>query len=148
MIGSALERTRRQLGGRRVTLSLPSDLPLLYVDGGLIVQVFVNLFENISKHTPDSTSVEVKAVARDKALQVVVRDNGPGLAPGSEQRVFEKSYRGSSRTEGFGLGLTICQGALAAHGGKISARNAEQGGAEFELIIPVPEQQPEVPHGG
>jgi len=60
------------------------------------------------------------------------------LPPGDEQRVFEKFHRGQveAAQSGFGLGLTICQVIVEAHGGRISARNLADGGAEFRFSLP------------
>ena len=75
-------------------------------------------------------------------------DNGPGLAPDSESRVFEKFYRGTAATadgrRGVGLGLAICQAIVEAHGGRIVARNRAGGGAEFTLTLPCEKAAPPV----
>jgi two-component system, OmpR family, sensor histidine kinase KdpD len=69
-----------------------------------------------------------------------VRDRGPGLAQGEENKVFEKFYRGArQRPGGLGLGLSIARQLVEAHGGKISARNREDGGAEFSIRLPIGE---------
>jgi two-component system sensor histidine kinase KdpD len=73
-----------------------------------------------------------------------VADEGAGLAAGEEDRIFEKFYRGAGRTAqvGVGLGLTICRIIVQAHGGRITARNRREGGAEFSFTIPQPEAPP------
>jgi two-component system sensor histidine kinase KdpD len=77
-----------------------------------------------------------------------VADDGPGLPPGSEERIFDKFYRGSAGSadarRGVGLGLAICHAIVAAHGGKIAARNRPAGGAEF-IVSLSSERPPEVP---
>ncbi len=64
-------------------------------------------------------------------------DRGPGLPPGSEQHVFEKFYRAQpAQNGGAGLGLTICQAIVEAHGGRIWAENRPGGGALFRFTLP------------
>lgn len=148
-VGSALSRLEVKLGSREVHVSLPSRLPLLSVDPVLFEQVFVNLFENAIKHAGRETPIEVSARIEDKMLVVEVADRGPGLPIGTEHQVFEKFYRGPGvRAGGVGLGLSICRGIVAAHGGTISAENRVGGGALFRITLPVPVGAPAVPEGG
>ncbi len=148
LIGSALERTQSLLGKRSIDIQLPQNLPLLQVDATLMEQVFVNFFENIAKHTPDTTQIWLSARIEKQRLIVSLIDNGPGLPKGHESQIFEKAFRGPSAQEGFGLGLTICQAVMRAHAGEISAVNRSTGGAQFELAFPLPHRQPEVSNEG
>jgi two-component system sensor histidine kinase KdpD len=148
IVGSALARLRRELGHHVIQVNLPADLPLLFVDGVLLEQAFFNLFENAARHTPAGTRIEVSARVEDKRFEIHVADNGPGLPPGTETRVFEKFFRGPSASSdsrrGAGLGLAICEAIIQAHGGRISTRNRPQGGAEFTLWLPHEEPAPSV----
>ncbi|MBP6785256.1 MAG: sensor histidine kinase, partial [Verrucomicrobiales bacterium] len=100
------------------------------------------------------THVELRArLVRPDRLRLVLRDQGPGLPPGNEERVFEKFYRApGSPAGGTGLGLAISRGFLRALGGDISARNHPDGGAEFTMELPVevddssPSPQASAPH--
>lgn len=148
LIGSALELTGTLLEPRHVEIHLPPALPLIQVDAAMMEQVFVNLFENISKHTPPQTKVEISAGVEGHELVVVIADNGPGLRAGEESRIFEKAYRNSDVEHGFGLGLTICQTVIREHGGSIAASNVPSGGARFSIRLPLPEKQPDVEYGG
>jgi signal transduction histidine kinase len=68
---------------------------------------------------------------------VEVRDHGPGIAPGQEERVFEKFYRGhAGSSRGTGLGLAIAKAVVEAHGGRIEAYNHAEGGAVFRVFLP------------
>lgn len=147
LVGSALNRASRELIGRRVTVQLPEDLPLLHVDGLLMEQVLVNLLENAARHTPAGTEVTVRAAMDGRRMQIVVSDNGPGLPAGAEGRIFEKFYRAAPTADGgrgSGLGLAICRGIVTAHGGSITAANRPGGGAEFLIRLPAPEESPQV----
>jgi two-component system sensor histidine kinase KdpD len=73
-------------------------------------------------------------------LVISIADHGPGLAPGEENKVFEKFYRGPrTRPGGLGLGLSIARQLVEAHGGEIVAQNREDGGARFSIRLPVGE---------
>jgi len=138
VVGVALLRTEDQLREHPVATTLPADLPLVPVDEILLEQVFVNLLENAARHTPPSTRIEIGAVAQPGEVVVSVADQGPGIPPGEEERVFEKFHRlGSSPGQGVGLGLTICRGIVTAHGGRIWAEARPGGGALFRFTVPI-----------
>jgi two-component system sensor histidine kinase KdpD len=138
LVGTALHGLEQQLARHVVDLRLPADLPPVLVDAKLIVQVFVNLFNNIGKYTPAGTHVSVSAAADGKAVRVMVDDNGPGLPPGDPARLFDKFQRGDEEGAivGVGLGLAICQAIIKAHGGEIEAHRREPSGARFEFALP------------
>jgi two-component system sensor histidine kinase KdpD len=148
IVGSALARLRRELEHHAVRVDIPGDLPLLFLDGVLMEQAFVNLLENAARYTPAGSRIEITARVADKRVEIRVADDGPGLPPGSESRVFEKFFRGSTATgdgrRGAGLGLAICQAIIQAHRGQISARNRPGGGAEFVIWLPCEEAAPRV----
>jgi two-component system sensor histidine kinase KdpD len=147
IVGSALHRTRRELAGRRVEVRLDSDLPLVSVDGLLVEQVLVNLLDNAARYTPPQAAILVAASLDGEWLRLSVSDNGPGLPPGSEDRVFDKFYRASFSADsgrGSGLGLAICRAIAQVHGGTITAANRPDGGAEFVLRLPLAKDAPKV----
>ncbi len=147
VIGSALVRTRSELGDRRVDVAIPPDLPLLLVDGLLLEQLFVNLLENAARYTPPDARVQIQAHLDRRRVVVTVGDDGPGLPPGAEERIFEKFYRGSQAADsgrGSGLGLAICRAVARVHGGTLTARNRPGTGVEFTLRLPRPEDPPRV----
>jgi two-component system sensor histidine kinase KdpD len=137
----ALERLHERLADHAVDLRLPADLPPVFVDATLVVQLFTNLFDNFVKYTPAGSHASVSAVAEDAFLRVVVDDDGPGLPPGDPERLFAKFQRGDSEgvIAGVGLGLAICRAITRAHGGDIHASALAQGGARFEFTLPTAE---------
>jgi two-component system sensor histidine kinase KdpD len=146
MIGSALTRLERFLGERPVNVDLPDGLPLLSVDPVLFEQVFVNLFENASRYTPAGSPIDIAArLDGGKKIVIEVSDAGGGFAPGTEERIFEKFFRGEHAGQsGAGLGLPICKAIVEAHGGVISAENRRGGGALIRIALPVAPQIPSV----
>lgn len=137
VIGSALTRLEKRLEQRRISIDLGDDVPLVLVDPVLIEQLLVNLLENAEKHTPATASIEVHARVSGESVILDVLDDGPGIPPGAQQRIFEKFYRGPHVGRvGAGLGLAICRGIAEAHGGQIIAENREPRGAAFHVSIP------------
>ena len=152
VVGTAIRSAGPALGDRTVRTALAGDLPLVEFDAVLIERVLVNLLENAAKY--GAPPIVVGAHVTPAALVLSVRDHGPGLPPssrGREQQLFDKFTRGQaeSATPGVGLGLAICKAIVGAHGGGISATNAEpdaQGcGAEFTVTLPrrTPPEAPE-----
>jgi two-component system sensor histidine kinase KdpD len=146
IVGAALNRLDKTLGGRPVRLDIPAELPLIAVDGMLLEQVFSNLLENAAKYTPEGSEITVSASipGGDKVI-VEVSDRGPGFAPGDETLVWEKFYRAARKgSRGVGLGLPICKAIIAAHAGTIEAANRAGGGALIRIILPVGGEPPQV----
>ncbi|MBN8609392.1 MAG: sensor histidine kinase KdpD [Deltaproteobacteria bacterium] len=137
VIVAAIAQLETRLGDRAVRLDVPADVPLVSVDPVLLEQLFVNLLENATKYAGES-ALDITARADAGALTVVVGDRGPGLVPGSEERVFERFQRGRHEgVTGVGLGLPICRAICEAHGGSIRASNREGGGAIFTITLPL-----------
>ena len=137
LVGSALQGLEQSLASHPLDLRLPPDLPPVYVDAKLIVQVLTNLFDNIAKYTPAGTPVVVCGTSEGRFVRVTVDDEGPGLPPGDPARLFDKFQRGAEEGSvvGVGLGLAICQAIVAAHGGEITAERRERG-SRFALTLP------------
>jgi two-component system sensor histidine kinase KdpD len=146
VVGSAIRSADHALKGHRLRVDLPADLPLLEFDEVLIERVLVNLLQNAGKYTPVGSTVTLSAQLAQQTIEVTVLDDGPGLPPGMEERLFDKFTRGSieSSTPGVGLGLAICRSIVEAHGGRIEARNVAPHGACFTFSLPLG-TPPEVP---
>jgi two-component system OmpR family sensor kinase len=113
-------------------------------DPSLLARAIHNLVENARVHGhPSDRSIEVR-IARDRGLaRISVRDRGPGLPPGFAEKAFEPFVRAeASRTRpvagsGSGLGLAIVRRVVEAHAGRVYAHDAEGGGAEIRVELPV-----------
>jgi len=139
VVGSALHAARSMLKQHHLEVRLPRDLPLLRFDAMLIERVLVNLLENASKYTPPGTRITVSADIIGNQASVSVSDDGPGLAVGREEAIFQKFTRGEreSATPGVGLGLSICRAIVESHEGKIGATRRPGGGARFTFTLPL-----------
>ena len=140
IVAEAVEDTRVAARDRVISFKSPGSLPMLG-DSDQLRQVIGNLLANAVRHTPPGTPVEVHLARHLHEAVLVVRDFGPGLAPGTEAQVFGRFWRASeSRSRkggGSGLGLAVVAAVVEAHGGEVRAENAAEGGARFEVSLPL-----------
>ncbi len=138
LLQSAVEIERESVNGRDVRVDVAENTPLALVDHALIEQAVAKLIANAASHAPARAPIEIDAEYSGEELLISVSDRGPGLPPGSSDRLFEKFYRGDNRkTGGLGLGLSIARGFVEAHGGTLVAENRDGGGARFTIRLPV-----------
>lgn len=135
VVGAAVARVEERLLGRPVHTRLPASLLLVRADPVLLQQVLVNLLENIARHTPPRTAVDVEVDRVGDAVEFRVLDRGPGMPKGVD--VFAKFVRGQgARAGGAGLGLAIVKGLVAAHGGSVDAKDRDGGGSVVTVRLP------------
>lgn len=146
IIGSVLTRQQKYLQNRSVKVAMPPGIPLLYVDAVMMEQVLINLIENAVRYTPKDSGLEITVDTATQTARISVADRGPGIPEGLEEKLFEKFYqtRNEAAQSGVGLGLAICRAIVEAHGGRISAHNRPEGGAVFELELPLDQTPPEL----
>lgn len=120
-------------------VDIPADLPPVHADPQRIGQVLSNLVDNATKYAPAQTSIIIGAQAGSSWVTVSVRDQGCGIAPEFQERVFERFFR--MRTQpprpGAGLGLAICRRIVEAHGGRIWVESTVGQGSTFHFTLPV-----------
>lgn len=124
---------------RNIRIDAPSADEQLAATGdeGRIVQILVNLIGNAVRHSPDGASIWVRAEAEQGRATILVADQGPGIADGDHQRIFDKFTRlDPSDGAGSGLGLYIARRLARAMGGEISVDSAPGQGARFVLSLP------------
>jgi two-component system sensor histidine kinase KdpD len=142
VVGVALNRLEEPLQSRPVKVNISAEASRAPFDASLVEQVFINLVENAIKHTPSDAGVEISARRVNEGVEVQVDDQGPGVPPGKEDEIFEKFHRDSTAGAGMGIGLTICRGIVATHGGRIWCENRSTGGASFHFVLPFDGQEP------
>ncbi len=132
--------TESRLRGISIEASGDPSLPL-QGDRRRLCLALTNLLSNAIKHSPSNGVIRVRAIRNDTALHLSVIDGGPGFPPQEAERLFEKYYRSAverdSGIPGTGLGLFIVKTVVERHGGTVAARSGPQGGAEFELTLPL-----------
>jgi two-component system OmpR family sensor kinase len=123
----------------RWRLDLPEEPVVVTGDGSRLTQVLINLLANARTHTPPGTAITVALEPNTSTVQLSVLDEGPGIAPELLPHVFERFARGSesrSRENGStGLGLSIVDAVVAAHGGRVEL-TSRPGHTEFRVCLP------------
>jgi signal transduction histidine kinase len=111
-----------------------------WADPTRLRQVVANLVDNAVKYTPAGGSVWLGAESRGSHVAITVRDTGPGIPPGEQEKIWQRLYRGDhSRSQrGLGLGLSVVKALVEAHGGTATVANHPAGGAVFTIELPVP----------
>lgn len=136
--GDALLTVRRRFPDCRVELDLPEDILYLPMDPLLVRQVMVNLLENAIRHSGDTEHIRMRLLRQEDQAVVEVRDRGRGLSPEVLQavRTGEAMPLTGDATRGMGIGLSVCQSIIKAHGGFFTAENDPSGGAVFRFGLP------------
>jgi signal transduction histidine kinase len=97
-----------------------------------------NILENAVQASPAGAEIQVQCknigIASDPCLEVIVRDQGPGLTPEQRQRILEPFY--TTKAKGTGLGMAIVQRIVQAHGGQVRVGDTNGQGAEIVVIFP------------
>lgn len=113
----------------------------------LIEQAIFNVLENAAKFSPPGEAISVRAGMVDGQLRIAVADRGPGIPEEERSRIFDMFYsveRGDRGRQGTGLGLTICQGMIGAHGGSVEAAPGRDGrGTRIRITLPLIEPLPQ-----
>jgi len=130
-----VEFFQRDAGDVAVTLDVAADAPQALGDRVLIEQVIINLLRNAAEATDAQAERRIAArlAAEDGHLVFSVADNGPGLSPEIEARLFTPFA--TTKRNGMGLGLTICRSILEVHRGRLTGANAPGGGAVFAFRL-------------
>lgn len=143
LVEQALARMAAQFADKQITLvhAVASDLPLVRADGDRIIQVLVNLLGNALRYTPSGGSVRVSAERTHAHVIFHIADTGSGIAPEHLPHLFERFYRvDKARARaggGSGIGLTIAQALVEAHGGSIWATSlGSDHGSTFSFTLP------------
>jgi signal transduction histidine kinase len=124
----------------RLRAAVSGPLPRIRGDRERLRQVLSNLIDNAVKYSPDGEEVEIAARREDGAVEIAVRDNGPGIPADQQRIIFEKFGRaemGGSSKPGTGLGLFIARSIAEAHGGTLEVQSRPDAGAKFVLTLPV-----------
>ena len=147
IVSSAVRLVSKRIGNHTLRSHTPEDIILFPVDGRLFIQVLVNLLENAFRHSGSGTTVTLNVVREGDGLVFTVSDNGVGLSQDKIKKIFDNffttAYEKGDKQRGVGLGLTICKAIVEAQGGTITAYNGSQGGAVFEIRMPLEDKKHE-----
>jgi two-component system, NarL family, sensor histidine kinase BarA len=129
-----------ELEGHTLTVNLPDDLPLIQADAEKVQLILSNLISNAIKFTPEGGQIELAIQNYLKGILVSVRDNGGGISPADQERIFERFYQ--ARVEhiaghgGMGLGLTIVKQLVELHDGQVWVESELGQGTTFFFTLP------------
>lgn len=153
--GSAAIDSQRGYSSRhRIDCHLPDSLPMVYADRDKVTQILINLISNAMKYSPGgvvSIGAQVIEIETSKFLRVGVSDEGPGIAPEDQARLFQRFGRAAtpvavgvgigpgekSKPTGTGLGLFLTKHFVETHGGQIGVQSEPGHGATFWFTLPV-----------
>ena len=150
LLAGAIERISKQWPEYEIDVSMPDELLMIPMDAKLIRQVLINLLDNAIKHTLPDGDIRISVEKAENLHFAVfkIADSGSGISQEDLPHLFQMFY--TSRTQivdakhGIGLGLTICDAIIKAHGGTIEAKNRiDRTGAEFTFTLPMEVQMHE-----
>ncbi len=140
LVSGCLDNARLQTPPRRFTWIEPGQPIELNLDHDRIIQVLSNLLDNAIKYTPSDTPIEVVVEIDSDFARVAVTDHGPGIDEKLQATLFNPFARGTGNQEeqvgGLGLGLYVCRGIIALHGGKIGVQSKPGVGSTFYFELP------------
>jgi two-component system phosphate regulon sensor histidine kinase PhoR len=130
----------------QINVHIPDQtIPLLEADQALLQQALQNLVDNAVKYTETGGEIKISVAVRENRMVFEVSDNGIGIAPVDQPRLFEKFYRvsqlGPQQARGTGLGLAIVKSIVERHGGKIWVKSQLGKGSSFYMAIPLRQPQ-------
>jgi two-component system sensor histidine kinase SenX3 len=135
-----LVKTTSDAKGIQVTVN---EIPVVVVlgDGEQLIMAIHNLLENAINYSPQNTNVSVSTSLADEIVEIIVTDQGIGIAEGELERIFERFYRvdpaRSRETGGTGLGLSIVKHVASKHGGEVRVWSSPKVGSSFAIRLPI-----------
>ncbi len=149
LFGRIADRHGPTIRERQIALDVDVRPPDLSVEGDAqkLEQALQNLAANALRHTPAGGRLTIRAEATGEDAIFVVRDTGPGIPPEHLPHIFGRFYkvdaaRSAATESGSGLGLSIVRAIVERHGGRVTASNAQDGGAAFEIRLPLTHRPP------
>ena len=143
VIDEVINLTRTQIEQKRQTISLdiPQGLPKALCDRTRLSQILTNLVSNANKYTPEQGNIHVEAWQANSMINIKVQDNGLGMTPEDQEKLFSKFFRSADEkireASGTGLGLSITKNLIELQGGKIWFESEFRKGTTFYFTLPI-----------
>ena len=137
-----IEVTRQAVGERQIRLEVPDGL-MVQADERGFERILVNLLANAAKYSPEGSAIWVTAGTNNGEASIAVRDEGAGIPPAEQGRVFERFYQSSviSGSRGTGIGLSIVRRYVELHSGQVWVESQPGRGSTFVFTLPVSERR-------
>jgi signal transduction histidine kinase len=143
-IAAAVASYAPRLLERRINVRqrVARSTPLALADREKVLQVLANLLQNAERHCRDGGRIQISAQPEERLLRISVQDNGSGIAPEHQARIFERLYQvgdapHTRAREGLGLGLHIVKSIVVQHGGNVSVASTLGKGSTFSFTLPL-----------
>ncbi|MFD1211561.1 sensor histidine kinase [Arthrobacter sp. GCM10027362] len=148
VVAEAVDRNKLPAEAKDISIVVGGKLPLpVYGDADLLITALRNLIDNAIRYAPEHSKVGVGLRSREGLAVISVTDQGPGISPEEQERIFERFYRvdaaRSRQTGGTGLGLSIVKHVVAQHAGEVSVWSQPGQGSTFTVRLPEMEQDAE-----
>jgi two-component system NtrC family sensor kinase len=134
-----LAENQVRMSGIKIELQVTENLPPIHGDGQKLQQVFLNLILNAVDASPKGSKIQVIALPYDKSDHIAIKviDYGQGIPNHILPSIFDPFFTTKAKGKGTGLGLSVSQGIVAKHGGKIMVSSEEGSGSSFTVVLPV-----------
>jgi len=144
LLSEILNRIHKRVGKHKITVKSPDAVLFVDCDSHLLMQVLVNLVDNAIRHTREDCLITIEYYVKNNKVVFEISDDGGGIPEEKITRLFRKDpfdqFEAADKSRGSGLGLTITQAIVEAHGGTIRAFNNALGGTTFVFNIPYQEE--------
>lgn len=140
VVASSVDAIRDRVPAACLRVDVAENLPHVMADANALGTALVNLLDNALKFTPAKKDILVRVYAEGRHIVFAVRDNGPGIPASEQRRIFRQFYRVDQRlareTSGVGLGLSIVDLVVRAHGGEVQVSSEPGAGSTFSMRLP------------
>lgn len=126
--------------GARFTVDYPPEQFTAIVDAEAVTKVISNLMTNATKYTRSLVALSCKPAADGQTFTITVADDGVGISPSDQKKIFGAFYQAQDNKPGTGIGLSIVESIVKMHGGKVSVESQLGRGATFTVVLPVKQQ--------
>ncbi len=145
IIGSAILKYHQTAGSLPVKVDTLDSIVLVPADAMLLEQVLINLFDNVSAHAEGATRIWLHILHEKNTVTLSVEDDGPGIPDSLLPHILDGTMQQSKHTRpddrrNMGIGLSVCNSIIRAHGGELSAGVSRHGGAAFTFTLPCKEE--------
>ncbi|HVA96029.1 MAG TPA: HAMP domain-containing sensor histidine kinase [Candidatus Acidoferrales bacterium] len=140
VIQSAYKKVSSLAKKKQIIFTLSQVSGKVKGDKNSLIEVFVNLFDNAIKYSPEKTKVTIASMSKKRSVTILVTDEGVGIAPTDLEHIFDRFYRADksrSQADGHGLGLSIVKKIVTAHNGSIEVDSVYHKGTTFTLTFPL-----------